>query len=202
MTLGLERRYATAVIDPPWNVKAGSELGGNGFSGSHDPSRPVSYSTMSVPEMAALPVGEIMLPDAHLYLWTINRFVEEAFGLLRAWGFTYSTLIVWRKKLMGGGLGGTWRISTEFVLFARRGNLPSSGTIAGTCFDEGDDALCFAWKRPYDHRGKPHHSAKPPSLCDLVESVSPGPYVELFARQPRLGWDSHGFGYERRGVPA
>lgn len=194
---GLNPPYPTVLVDPPWPVKNGSQLGGGGFGGPKGRSRPLPYSTMSVKALAALPVGEVAAPNAHLYLWTINRFLEEAFGLLRAWGFTYSTTIVWRKRLMGGGLGGAWRISTEFVLYARRGVLPAIGSVGGTCFDDWDDAVCFEARRPYSHRGKPSHSAKPPALQDLIEQVSPGPYVELFARAQRLGWAAWGHGFER-----
>lgn len=52
------------------------------------------------------------------------------------------------------------------------------------------------WPQVYDTNGGKTHSAKPAAALDLVESVSPGPYVELFARRPRLGWDSWGYGFE------
>ena len=103
--------------------------------------------------------------------------------MVEAWGFTYSTTLVWAKRLMGGGLGGAYRINTEFCLFARRGKLATTGTVKGTHFD---------WKRPYDERGKPRHSAKPPAFMEMVEAVSPGPRLELFARDERPGWDRWG----------
>lgn len=121
--------------------------------------------------------------NAHLYLWTINAYLEDAFDLLRIWDFDYSTTLVWAKNPMGGGLGGSYGISTEFVLFARRGSLPTKSRVTGTWFN---------WKRPYDERGKPRHSAKPPEFFRMVEEVSPGPYLEMFARDNRAGWDAWG----------
>jgi N6-adenosine-specific RNA methylase IME4 len=139
---------------------------------------------MSVEEMAKLPIGGLAHPDgAHLYVCVINRYVDAAYVLARAWGFEPSTLLVWAKSLMGGGLGGAYGLNTEFVLFARRGRVPALTKQPGTW---------FRWKRPYDHRGKPRHSAKPPELFAMVERVSPGPYVEVFARDARAGWDRWG----------
>lgn len=175
--------YRTIVADPPWDVKAGP--GHNGAEGWENNTatvtKPLPYPTMSVGEIAALDVPAAA--DAHLYLWTINAYVEDAYDVARAWGFKPSTLIVWAKNPMGGGLGGAFGITTEYVLFARRGSLSHTGRVTGTWFN---------WKRAYDGRGKPKHSAKPPQFLDLVESVSPGPYLEMFARSNRLGWDAFG----------
>jgi N6-adenosine-specific RNA methylase IME4 len=141
------------------------------------------YPTMTLAEIKALPVSELAEPDAHLYLWTTNGFLRTAFELLETWEFRYSTTLVWAKAPIGAGLGGAWGISTEFILYGRRGTLPPSGRVGRTWFD---------WKRPYDGRGKPMHSAKPDAFLDLVEQVSPGPYLEMFARRNRLGWDTWG----------
>lgn len=141
------------------------------------------YPTMTVEDIAALQVAALAEDDAHLYLWTTNGFLRPAFDILAAWGFKYSTTLVWAKSPMGGGLGGDYGISTEFVLYARRGSLPAVGRVGRTWFD---------WKRPYDERGKPHHSGKPAEFYAMVEQVSPGPYLELFARKRRLFWDGWG----------
>jgi N6-adenosine-specific RNA methylase IME4 len=101
-------------------------------------------------------------------------------------GFKFSTLLTWAKNPMGGGLGGCYGISTEHVLFCRRGSLQSTARVSTTWFN---------WKRPYDKRGKPRHSAKPPEFFAMVETVSPGPRLEMFARDPRLGWSSWGNEY-------
>ncbi len=186
--LDLLRRYATIVVDPPWKIGAGSrvgpyKVGANGkqvFGDTGGPSRSLQYPSMSVDEIKALPVPAAN--DAHLYLWTINRYLPVAFDVAKAWGFEFSTMLTWAKRPMGGGLGGAFGISTEFCLFCRRGSLPATGRIIGTW---------FPWKRPYKN-GFPHHSAKPPEFFDLVESVSPGPRIELFARRERAGWDAWG----------
>lgn len=184
--------YRTIVVDPPWPVSgAGRPLSGG--PGSHvdwslrvgvAASRPLPYATMTVAEISAMRVSGLAHEDgAHLYLWTTNRFLGEAFDVLRTWGFAYSTTLVWAKRPMGGGLGGAYGISTEFVLFARRGTLAAESRVTGTW---------FPWKRPYDERGKPRHSAKPGDFYSMVESVSPGPRIELFARAARPGWDVWG----------
>jgi N6-adenosine-specific RNA methylase IME4 len=175
--------YATIAIDPPWPQKGAGPLRGRmGFADVLcGQSKAMPYQTMTLDEIAAL-----RLPAAqacHLYLWTTNGFLADAFGILRAWGFTYSTTLVWAKAPMGGGLGGAYGISTEFILFARRGALPTKRRIGRTWFN---------WKRPYDERGKPRHSAKPPEFYDMVREVSPGPYLEMFAREKRAAWDVWG----------
>lgn len=177
-------KYRTLVADPPWKVNTGPLSGmGMGFeTRTNHRSRPVDYPTLSLEEIAALPVRELAEDDAHLYLWTINRYVEDAYDVARAWGFKPSTLIVWAKTPIGGGMGGSWGISTEYVLFCRRGSLRATGHVTGTWHN---------WPRPYEN-GKPKHSAKPDAFTDLVEQVSPGPYLELFARRQRLGWDTWG----------
>lgn len=176
--------FHTIVVDPPWPVMAGPLTKGVGehwrFPGA-ERSNPLPYPTMSVPEIAALPVAALAAEDASLYLWTINAYVEEAYGVARAWGFTPSTLCVWAKNPMGGGLGGTFGITTEFFLYARKGR-PKERRVTGTWFN---------WKRHYVN-GHPSHSSKPDAFYDLVEQVSCAPYLELFARRARLGWDYYG----------
>jgi N6-adenosine-specific RNA methylase IME4 len=176
-------RYATIVADPPWDVKAGPPLPTiEGWENkTESATRDLAYPKMSVQEISGLDVPADR--HAHLYLWTINAYVDAAYDVARAWGFTPSTLIVWAKNPMGGGLGGAFGITTEFVLFARKGSLRHTGRVVGTWFN---------WKRPYDARGKPKHSSKPPAFLDLVEQVSPGPYLEMFARSNRLGWETWG----------
>lgn len=176
-------RYSTIVADPPWKVMAGPLNGREGFGDATGASRPLAYPSMTVEEIKALQVAEVAADDAHLYLWTTNGYLRQAFDVMEAWGFSYSTTLVWAKNLMGGGLGGAFGISTEFVLFGRRGSLKAHGRVAGTWFN---------WKRPYDERGKPMHSSKPKEFIAIVEEISPGPYLEMFARTNRLGWDAWG----------
>jgi N6-adenosine-specific RNA methylase IME4 len=177
--------YRCIAVDPPWPQKgAGTLRGREGWLDCGGKSAEMPYRTMSIAEISALPVATIAHPEgAHLYLWTTNGFLPHAYGVLAAWGFTYSTTLVWAKTPMGNGLGGAWGISTEFCLFARRGRVPALGKVRGT------------WhhlKRPYDERGKPRHSSKPDDWYQLIEQVSPGARVDLFARRARPGWDAWG----------
>lgn len=131
---------------------------------------------MDVDEIAALPVHDLAAKDAHLYIWTINAYIRETYWIAEAWGFRPSTLLTWCKAPNGIGLGGTYSLTTEHVLFARRGRCPANERV---------DRTWWEWKR-----GK--HSAKPEAFLDLVEQVSPEPRLEMFARRNRLGWDTWG----------
>lgn len=179
--------YRTIVIDPPWQVSAGREIGdyvkapdgSQPFGVRCNKARALAYPSMSLDQMALLPVSRLAAENAHLYLWTINRYLRDAFDLLDVWGFSYSTTLVWAKQPMGGGLGGCYGLAAEYVLFARRGILPALSRIGRNWWN---------WKRPYDERGKPRHSAKPPAFYAMVQAMSPGPYLEMFARSKREGW--------------
>ncbi len=166
-------RYRTIVADPPWHVGRGPEWASNGAS------RPLTYPTMTLDDICSLPVGQFaQRGGAHLYVWTINAFLEQTYEVARAWGFKPSTLLTWCKPPNGLGLGGAYSLTTEHVLFARRGTHKASERI---------DTTWFQWPRG-------PHSAKPEAFLDMVEQVSPGPYLELFARRARFGWDYAGDG--------
>jgi N6-adenosine-specific RNA methylase IME4 len=182
-------QYATIAVDPPWDVAAGRSIGRyelrddgtQAFGVTDNASRPLPYPSMTVEQIKALQVPAA--EDAHLYLWTTSGYLPAALEVVKAWGFTYSTILTWAKNVMGGGMGGAFGISTEHILFCRRGHLKAHGRVGGTWFN---------WKRPYDERGKPRHSAKPPEFYALVEDVSPGPYLEMFARDRRPRWHAWG----------
>ena len=167
-------RFGCIVADPPWDVKRGAPQGRP--KGVQMASQPMHYPTMKVDEICNLPVKSLADKNAHLYLWTINRYLEDAYRVARAWGFAPSTMLVWAKTPKGIALGGTYALATEFCLFARR------GTLAAKHREESN-----WWHWP---RGR--HSAKPEAFQDIVEGVSPGPYLELFARRKRPGWSSWG----------
>jgi N6-adenosine-specific RNA methylase IME4 len=133
---------------------------------------------MSIGEIMALPVGDLAEHDAHLWLWTTNRYLRIAFDIVEAWGFRFGQIVVWAKKPQSGVLGGAFSPNVEFVLFSRRGNLAHL---------DRQPSQWYQWPR---QAGR--HSAKPEAFLDLVERVSPGPYLELFARRNRLGWDTWG----------
>lgn len=134
---------------------------------------------MSLEELCLMPVQGIAAKDSHLWMWSVNGLMEEAFVLVRAWGFSPITMVTWCKP--GPGVGHYLRNNTEHLIFAGRGKpmVP----------DEKPMSTWYNWPRGA-------HSVKPSAAGDLIESVSPGPYLELFARAPRLGWDSWGKGFE------
>jgi N6-adenosine-specific RNA methylase IME4 len=170
------RRYRTIVADPPWKVHQPPALGrGVGFPKA-GPNQPLPYKTMSVAEIVDLPVESMADENCHLYVWTINRYVEDTYRIVRAWGFSPSILLTWAKTPMGMGAGGAYAQTTEFVLFARRGFGSHESRHPTTWWN---------WKRGA-------HSAKPEAFLDIVEQVSPGPYLEMFARRARFGWDYWG----------
>lgn len=162
-------QYRVIVADPPWQLDTGpSVFNGTGESG-HDN---LAYEQMSVERIKALPVAEHAAENSHLYLWTTNKYVEAAYEVARAWGFKPSVLLVWAKTPRGVGLGDAYRLTTEFILYARRGSLKESKITETTWFN---------WPR-----GK--HSEKPGAFYSLVESMSPGEKLEMFARKHREGW--------------
>jgi N6-adenosine-specific RNA methylase IME4 len=133
---------------------------------------------MTLEEIEALEIKALVEKNSHLYLWAPNFHLEGAYGIVRAWGFKPSQLLVWAKTPRGLGLGGAFTNTTEYVLFCRRGSLAPQIR---------QDTTWWNWTRPHNT-----HSAKPAAFLDLVEQVSPGPYLELFARRARFGWDYWG----------
>ncbi len=176
---GLTPPYRTLAVDPPWPDR--HKLTGVTRVGrqKRDRSIDAQYSTLTLEQIEAMPVAELAEANAHLYLWTTNLHLQEAFGVMATWGFVYKTTLTWVKQ--GHlGLGAYFRTQTEHILFGVRGSLPT------LVRDQVN----------YLTAPKKGHSVKPPAAYDLIERCSPGPYCELFARQPRLGWDSWGLGYE------
>lgn len=172
--------YRTVVVDPPWHYEAMLRKTGSSFAEAPedaDRAAPLLYPTMTVAEIAALPVRELAGKDAHLYLWTTNRYLPDAFGIVSAWGFKYAQTLVWAKAPMGIGSGGAFTNTAEYVLFGRRGAPGQRRRV---------DSTWFPWARC-----KPH-SRKPEGFYDLVTTVSRGPYLEMFARRERQGWDAWG----------
>jgi N6-adenosine-specific RNA methylase IME4 len=193
-------RYRTIVADPPWAMPdsgkrtdtgrtenyaakgSGREINPGWWNRFTGTTTDIPYDRMSLDEIKALPVAGLAADDAHLYLWTTNKFLEASYGVARAWGFEFSTVLTWCKTPMGLGYGGAYSLTSEFVLFCRRGSLAPLRRW---------DSTWIAASRPYEN-GHIAHSAKPDSFLDIVEQVSPGPYVELFARRARFGWDYWG----------
>jgi len=140
------------------------------------------YATMALEEIKELSINNITEDNAHLYLWVTNPKIQLGFEVMKAWGFQYQTIITWVKirkdgKVDRGGLGFYFRGATEHILFGTKGKLsiPSDKRIPNVihCMRNG-------------------HSVKPIKMYAIIESVSFPPYIELFARQRREGWDCWG----------
>jgi N6-adenosine-specific RNA methylase IME4 len=166
--LPMIEKEATVVLDPPW------DWGDEGDSDQLGRARP-TYATMTIEEIAALPIPAVAAANAHIYLWITNRSLPKGFALLESWGFRYITMLTWVKPSFG--MGNYFRGSTEQVLFGVKGSLPLLRNDVGTHFLA-------------DRAGQ--HSSKPPAFFDLVETCSPGPWLEMFSRQPRPGWAAWG----------
>ena len=165
-------RYRTIVADPPWDVKRPA---GWGTTLNH---RSQPYPIMNVGQIAALSVESLADDPAWLFLWTVNAYVEDAYDIVRAWGFRPVTLLTWCKPVRQIGPGGMFSNTSEFILYARRGSSPNGRAKA-------INTTWFQWPRRAQ-------SEKPGAFQDLVELHFPAPYLELFARRQRLGWDSWG----------
>lgn len=168
VTDAISRVYQTIVLDPPW------DWGDEGDCDQFGRAKP-TYATMSIDEIATLPVIDLADDNCHLYLWITNRSLPKGFDLIRDWGFRYITALTWCKPSIG--MGNYYRGSTEQVLFAVRGSLPLLRNDVGTWFEAPRPGI---------------HSAKPDYFYGMVEQCSPGPWLEMFARNQRPGWTCWG----------
>lgn len=157
--------YRTIVADPPWRYITPAASNG---------AKP-AYETMTLGQLVELPVHELADDDAHLWLWVTNAMMEEGHRLARAWGFKPITIVTWCKP--GPGMGYYVRTNTEHILFCTRGRALVPERKA--------PASWYQWPRT-------RHSVKPDASYDVIEQVSKGPFIELFSRQARMGWDHWG----------
>ena len=167
--------FATILADPPWlfTNKTGK------IAPEHR--RLYRYETMTLDQITALPVGQ--LGAVHLYLWCPNALLPDGLAVMAAWGFTYKTYLTWYKIRKDGGpdgrgVGFYFRNVTELLLFGVRGRLR---TLAP---GRRQVNILAVAKGP--------HSRKPDGFYDIIEACSPGPYLELFARSPRVNWSQGG----------
>jgi N6-adenosine-specific RNA methylase IME4 len=172
-----KKKYGTILADPPWRFMNRTGK----VAPEHQRLR--RYETMELEEIKALPIGEMAASKSHLYLWVPNALLAEGLEVMKAWGFTYKGNIVWLKIRKDGGpdgrgVGFYFRNVTELVLFGVKGSL-RTGAPARSQVN-----LIAKQKR--------EHSRKPDELYELIEKCSPGPYLELFARAKRKGWEQWG----------
>jgi len=159
--------YRTILIDAPTSIEQTSP--GKGAI-EH-------YELLTMERLQQLPVAELAAPDSHLYLWTTNAALEQSMALIRHWGFTPRSILTWIKPRMG--LGHYLRNTTEQLLLATRGHAPVRF--------KGQPTWAFA---PIQD-----HSHKPEEQFAIIERLSPGPYLELFARRKPTSseqWDYWG----------
>jgi DNA (cytosine-5)-methyltransferase 1 len=172
------RRFGAILADPPWRFqnKTGK------VAPEHN--RLNRYSTLTLKEIMSLPVAEAAAETSHLYLWVPNALLPEGLAVMKAWGFSYKSNIVWHKIRKDGGpdgrgVGFYFRNVTEVLLFGVRGR--NARTLPPA-------------RRQVNYLAtrKREHSRKPDEQYGLIEACSPGPFLELFARGIRNGWECWG----------
>jgi N6-adenosine-specific RNA methylase IME4 len=174
---GLTGTYSTILADPPWRFQ--------NRTGKMAPEhrRLKRYETMKLDEICSLPVNQHAADPSHLYLWVPNALLEDGLQVMKAWGFTYKSNIIWYKIRKDGGpdgrgVGFYFRNVTEIVLFGIKGKMRT--------LQPGRTQVNLLATR------KTEHSRKPPEMAKIIEDCSPGPYLELFAREKVPGWTQWG----------
>lgn len=169
--------FGTILIDPPWRFQ--------NRTGKVAPEhrRLKRYETMSMEQISALPVAELAAPQSHLYMWCPNALLPDGLRIMEAWGFKYKTNIVWYKVRKDGGpdgrgVGFYFRNVTELLLFGIKGRMRT--------LDPGRRQTNIVISR------KEEHSRKPAQVHKIIRACSPGPFLELFARERVEGWASWG----------
>lgn len=169
--------FSTILADPPWQFQ--------NRTGKVAPEhrRLLRYPTMELKEILELPISKLAAARSHLYLWVPNALLQEGLQVMEAWGFTYKSNIVWFKVRKDGGpdgrgVGFYFRNVTELLLFGVRGSMRT--------LQPGRRQVNILATR------KREHSRKPDEIYDIIESCSPGPYLEVFARFCRQGWKQWG----------
>ena len=172
------KKYQTIYADPPWQFQNRTGKAAPEHKRLH------RYNTMTLDEIKSLPVQEIADDKSHLYLWVPNALLPDGLSVMQTWGFTYKTNIIWEKIRQDGypdgrGVGFYFRNVTEILLFGIRGKNNRTLQPARTQVN-----LIRSKKR--------EHSRKPDEFISLIEACSNGPFIELFARGDRTGWDMWG----------
>jgi len=179
----LSHRYGTIYADPPWMERGAGKI--KRGADRH-------YPLMRTEDIEAMgpEVRRVALDASHLYLWVTNNFLPDGLRVMAAWGFAYKTAITWVKAKVGPdgkwrvqiGLGQYFRGATEHCLFGVRGSPGYRLTAEGKRAQGLTVVIAERTK----------HSVKPWGMRKVIECVSAGPYLELFARETALGWDAWG----------
>lgn len=160
------KKYRTILADPPWAI--------NQRGLYSDRSAESHYELMPLDDIKAMPVADLAEDNAHLYLWIPNGLLQEGLDVIKAWGFTFRNSLYWIKPRLG--LGVYIRNASETCLFATRGKAP----------------VKFHAQPNWLFAPQQEHSHKPEEQFAVIERLSYGPYLELFARRRQLGWDAWG----------
>lgn len=156
-------KYKTVLADPPWDINQKGKRGASNH-----------YELMTLDRIKAMPIKELCAENAHLYLWIPNGLLQEGLDVIKAWGFTFRSPIYWIKPRLG--LGNYIRNASETCLFATRGHAP----------------VKFHAQPNWLFAPLQDHSHKPEEQYAIIERLSSGPYLELFARRRQPGWDVWG----------
>lgn len=172
------KKYRTIYADPPW------QFANRTGKMAPEHKRLNRYSTMKLEDIKRLPVGEAAADKSHLYLWVPNALLPDGLAVMKAWGFEYKTNLIWEKVRKDGqpdgrGVGFYFRNTTEMLLFGIKGD-------KNRTLDPGRTQVNLIRTQ------KREHSRKPDEFVELIQACSPGPYLELFARGDRPGWDMWG----------
>lgn len=157
------KKYKTILLDPPWDVNQRGRLGAE----KH-------YDLMTLDQIRKLPVGELAEENAHCWLWVTNNTLRGGYDILEGWGFQPKSIFTWVKPRLG--LGNFLRNCTEHMFLGVKGKLP----------------VQFKGQMNWGFFPLQDHSHKPEEVHKVIERVSPGPYLEMFARRPMPGWDIWG----------
>lgn len=167
------KRYNTIVIDCPWDISMRGSV-----KARPNMAKKLPYKTMSLQEIKEIPIGNIANTGCHVYCWTTNKMLRQAFEVLEAWGVNFHLVLTWVKPSALAPCF-AYKFATEFCLLGFYGKPMQKFIGAGK----------LNWIKDYIHR---NHSAKPDSFYKLVEEMSPAPRIDIFARKHREGWDVWG----------
>lgn len=167
-------RYRTILADPPWHYDGFAQAGPGGVIET----RELPYPSMTLRAIKDLRVygrhvryvGE---DDSRLFMWTTNRYLPDAFAVMKCWNYEYRQLLVWHKTNPNPNGGSVAPISAEYLLVGVRGSPLRKARLDSSVVSTPIERV---------------HSKKPEVFLDLIEICSPGPYLELFSRRSRFGW--------------
>ena len=168
------KKYNTIVLDPPWDISLTGSM-----KKRQNRKTKLDYETMSIEQIKNINIKSIANEGSHIYCWTTNKMLRTTYDVFDSWQVNYHLTLVWTKpNFIAPAMG--YQFATEFLLLGFMGKPMQKFTKMG--------------KKNWIHSPskKNNHSTKPKEFLDLIEEMSPGPYLEMFARQKRENWDAWG----------